>query len=699
MSAKAKAKVADQLQAIEDASRDALLVGWHQHFGQSPPKNISTLLLRRAVAYKVQERAYGGLRPQTYRYLRQVTEGKEAGAQVGAIQAPVELLPGTRLVREWNGKSYEVYVAAPKPIHYGRSGVWLPERDSPFDHRGPLVGAALLRLGQGEVQMTKPLRCAIYTRKSSEEGLEQDFNSLHAQREACEAYVKSQKHEGWQLIKTAYDDGGISGGTMQRPALQQLLADIEAKKVDIVVVYKVDRLTRALADFARMVELFDRHGVSFVSVTQQFNTTSSMGRLTLNVLLSFAQFEREVTGERIRDKIKASKTKGMFMGGRVPLGYRSENNRLLIREDEATIVRHIFQLYLDLGCATKLRKALIADGTRGRPENRKGGTPDNATFSRGALYDMLRNPVYIGKIRHKDLVHNGLHEAILDTGLWNAVQKALDDNRRCPKSPRPRKLPPNLLIGKIWDEAGQTLGTTSSNKRGQYWRYYISRRPVGYEGDMGWRIRGDRLEEIVIQAVKQVLTDAVALSRGLQAAGVVTTALSGILAEIKSHRLSPERILKEVVQSIHLQPSNMRINLNLDMLTASRDLEGKSIIIRWTTPLTIKRRGVEMRLVLPAQQAAPGQADPILVKIIAKAVCWFDDLASGKVENMKALGEREGVSSSYVGDLLKLAFLAPKIINLIMAGRQPEELVADHLIRAHDLPLDWAEQARRFNIS
>lgn len=280
------------------------------------------------------------------------------------------------------------------------------------------------------------LRCAIYTRKSSEEGLEQDFNSLHAQREACEAYIRSQKHEGWNLIPTAYDDGGISGGTMERPGLKALLTDIAMGKIDIVVVYKVDRLTRALADFAKMVELFDKHSVSFVSVTQQFNTTTSMGRLMLNVLLSFAQFEREVTGERIRDKFAASKRKGMWMGGAVPLGYQVKDRALLPNPEEIATVRHLFGRYVTLGSVMALRTELREQGIV---------TRNGHDFDRGMLYHMLSNPIYIGKVRHKKLVYAGLHERIITQELWDAVQANLAENRSAPYARREEKASYPLL--------------------------------------------------------------------------------------------------------------------------------------------------------------------------------------------------------------------------------------------------------------
>ena len=270
-----------------------------------------------------------------------------------------------------------------------------------------------------EQSKPKTRRCAVYTRKSSEEGLEQNFNSLHAQREACEAFIKSQASEGWKLVKTAYDDGGLSGGTMERPALKRLLADIGEGLIDVVVVYKVDRLTRSLADFAKMVELFDAHGVSFVAVTQQFNTTTSMGRLTLNVLLSFAQFEREVTGERIRDKIAASKRKGMWMGGVPPLGYDVRERRLVINPAEADTVRNIYERYLELGCVRQLSKELEQRGIKSKVRvSRNGIKSGGCRFSRGALYELLANPIYIGEIRHKQERHPGQHEAILSKELW-----------------------------------------------------------------------------------------------------------------------------------------------------------------------------------------------------------------------------------------------------------------------------------------
>jgi site-specific DNA recombinase len=338
-------------------------------------------------------------------------------------------------------------------------------------------------------------RCAIYARKSSEEGLEQDFNSLQAQREACEAFIRSQAGEGWRLSKTHYHDGGLSGGTIERPALQRLLADIRNGRVDVVVVYKVDRLTRALADFAKMVEIFDAHGVSFVAVTQQFNTTTSMGRLTLNVLLSFAQFEREVTGERIRDKIAASKRKGIWMGGTVPLGYDLRERHLVINEAEAKQVTQIYRRYLELGSVRLLKQELDQRGVVSKVRlSRKGSNSGGKSFSRGALYELLSNPIYIGEIRHKREHHPGQHEPILERGIWQQVQQCLSNAARRGSAPI-SKAPSSPLAGKVFDEAGEPLYAQGAAKGGRRYCYFVSRglvRGGSLKSKSGWRVPGAR---------------------------------------------------------------------------------------------------------------------------------------------------------------------------------------------------------------
>ena len=321
-------------------------------------------------------------------------------------------------------------------------------------------------------------RCAIYTRKSSEDGLEQAFNSLDAQREACLAYITSQRHEGWKALPTHYDDGGFSGGTLNRPAVQQLLADIRAGRVDLVVIYKVDRLTRSLADFAKLVEIFDAQGVSFVSITQHFNTTTSIGRLTLNMLLSFAQFEREVTGERIRDKIAASKRRGMWMGGPLPLGYDVRNRKLVINEAEAETVRHIFRSYRELGSVRLLAQRLADEGIRSKLHCRAdGSTWGGKLQSRGALYLMLQNRLYRGEISHKGAVYPGEHAAVIDAVLWDAVQQQLVDHR-ANRSDRPKGAMPNPFAGLLHDETGDRLVPSHAVKSGKRYRYYVSARLI-----------------------------------------------------------------------------------------------------------------------------------------------------------------------------------------------------------------------------
>ena len=343
--------------------------------------------------------------------------------------------------------------------------------------------------------------CAIYTRKSTEEGLEQAFNSLDAQREACAAFILSQKHEGWTVAPARYDDGGFSGGTMQRPALQRLMTDIEAGKIDVVVVYKVDRLTRALSDFAKLVEVFDRRGVSFVSITQQFNTTSSMGRLTLNVLLSFAQFEREVTGERIRDKIAASKKKGMWMGGMPPLGYDVKDRKLTINDEEARVVVDMYRRYLALKSVHALRDELADLGIRSKRRMRPDGAEyGGQTLSRGALYLILQNRLYRGEIFHKVNAYTGEHQPIVDKPLWDEVQAALAANR-VERATGARSKHPSLLTGMVFDEAGGRLTPTHAVKKGTRYRYYVSTALItgaGRDRSSGRRIPAGDLEALAI---------------------------------------------------------------------------------------------------------------------------------------------------------------------------------------------------------
>jgi site-specific DNA recombinase len=547
---------------------------------------------------------------------------------------------------------------------------------------------------------SQPRRCAIYTRKSSEEGLEQDFNSLHAQREACEAFIKSQHGEGWRLVKAAYDDGGFSGGTMERPALQRLLTDIRERVIDVIVVYKVDRLTRSLADFAKMVELFDAHAVSFVAVTQQFNTTSSMGRLTLNVLLSFAQFEREVTGERIRDKIAASKRRGMWMGGTVALGYDVSDHRLVINPAEAETVKGIFQRYLELRSVRLLkddldRRGIISKIRLSRNGNRSGGK----AFSRRALYELLSNPVYIGEIRHHEERHPGQHEPIMERELWERAQRQLRDQAARCRTPA-TKAGPSPLAGKLFDEDGECLYVAGAAKGERRYRYYVSRRLVTGSADKmqnGWRLSGPEIERTVAGAAQQLLNDHAAISASACNLGVGAGDIPAVLeaAGEWSRRLQSEAdsaaALSGLVDKVNLKPGGIELSINLPLPVDGTHGAAAMLPITESFAMRMKRQGVEMRLIIGGRDAPPRKPDAALVKAIARAHRWFEELISARATSLAAIASREGVTDRYVARLIRLAFLAPKIVEAIAERGE----LADLKLTPHvDLPLDWMTQKR-----
>jgi site-specific DNA recombinase len=547
---------------------------------------------------------------------------------------------------------------------------------------------------------SQPRRCAIYTRKSSEEGLEQDFNSLHAQREACEAFIKSQHGEGWRLVRAAYDDGGLSGATMNRQALQRLLSDIRERRIDVVVVYKVDRLTRSLADFAKMVELFDAHAVSFVAVTQQFNTTSSMGRLTLNVLLSFAQFEREVTGERIRDKIAASKRRGMWMGGTVALGYDVSDHRLVINPAEAETVKGIFQRYLELRSVRLLkddldRRGIISKIRLSRNGNRSGGK----AFSRGALYELLSNPVYVGEIRHRKERHPGQHEPIMDRELWERAQRQLRDQAaRCGTGAT--KASPSPLAGKLFDGDGECLYVAGAAKGERRYRYYVSRHLVTSSADKvrnGWRLSGPEIERTVAVAARQLLNDQAVISAAACNLGVSADDIPAVLEATGewSRRLQSEAdsaaALGGLVDKVNLKPGGIELSINLPLPADGTHGAAAMLPITQFFTMRMKRRGVEMRLIIGGADAPPRKPDAALLKAIARAHRWFEELISARATSLAAIANREGVTDRYVVRLIRLAFLAPKIVEAIAERGELTDLkLTPHV----DLPLDWTTQKR-----
>ncbi|MBC2776607.1 recombinase family protein [Parasphingopyxis marina] len=517
----------------------------------------------------------------------------------------------------------------------------------------------------------KTIRCAIYTRKSSEEGLEQEFNSLDAQREACEAYVKSQAHEGWKLLPARYDDGGYSGGSMERPALKTLLADIEAGKVDTIVVYKIDRLTRSLPDFARMVELFDRQAVSFVSITQAFNTTTSMGRLTLNVLLSFAQFEREVTGERIRDKIAASKKKGMWMGGTVPLGYdppEDDSRTLVVNTAEAETVRIIFRAYLEIGSVHALKDRLDARGIRSKQRiTRKGKRIGGHPFGRGALFHLLRNPLYRGMITHKGKAYPGNHGPIVDEDLFDAVQCRLDTNAHAHLA-RKDDCSAAPLKGRLFDADGHSMSPAfARGANGRRYRYYVSA-PL-QQGQRAPR-DGDTIRRVSAPAIEAKLREVARRLAPAEDDPIGCIGRATILA-----------------RSIEIDLPAGKLGSVRERLAPGESAERHGGSVRITLPCRMQVRGGRSWVV--GDTARQSRRDPVLIKALRRAHALVDWNGRG----MPLLDAAP--DSLYLRRLLRLAFLAPDLQRAILDGRQPPGLQLERLMQG-EIPVRWDEQRAMF---
>ncbi len=519
-------------------------------------------------------------------------------------------------------------------------------------------------------ESSKLVRCAIYTRVSSDQGLEQDFNSLDNQREAAEAYIKSQAHEGWRPLPTSYDDGGFSGGTLERPALRRLLADIRARLIDVVVVYKVDRLTRSLADFAKLVELFDQHGVSFVSVTQAFNTTSSMGRLTLNVLLSFAQFEREVTAERIRDKIAASKRKGMRMGGPVPLGYDVENKRLVVNPQEADRVRRIFRRYLEFGCLTKLAGDLRKQGIHSKVTRRShGASRGGIPFTKGPLAYLLKNRVYIGEIIHKGRHYPGEHAPIIDRELFEAVQRELASRAQARGQHRINDA--SLLTGRIFDDRGNRMTPSTGKKGSARYRYYVSAALLqGRREDAGSvpRVPAPDVEAAVIGALRQIADGAARTGQGQDGAGT-------------DRDLVDAHIDKVVIRRDAVEITKRNIGSDTP------------VVVRWSSAPAYQRREIIVPPGADRSEERPirSESRARLVEGIAKARLWLDELITGLTSDTSEIARREGCSERSIRMTLSLAFLAPTIVRAAVDGTLPQGHGVSTLV---ELPADWQKQMR-----
>lgn len=524
-------------------------------------------------------------------------------------------------------------------------------------------------------------RCAVYTRKSTDEGLEQDFNSLDAQREACCAYILSQAGEGWERIDEHYDDGGWSGGSMERPGLEQLMEDVKAGKVDIIVVYKVDRLTRSLADFAKIVEILDEKGASFVSVTQAFNTTTSMGRLTLNVLLSFAQFEREVTGERIRDKIAASKRKGMWMGGTVPHGYHVKERKLLVDAKEAEDVSYIFKRYLELKSILKLADDLAQRGMRTRTRTLNSGqTIGNVNFGRGPLNLILKNQIYIGNIKHKDAIYEGEHNAIIDMDIFEQVQTLIAANNH-DKATSASAKSPSLLAGLITDPDGRPMSPSRGQKGARQYCYYVTRFKPGEDRSNICRLPGGEVDRIVIDALISHFSDSTQVDSSMckvewqQQVKARAEAAKSVLA-LPKHK--QKALLLDANARVQVTDAGIHVTFG----------QGPSINMI-STPATLVRRGNELRMsIAPHGRLAKDQtADQHLIRLVAQGFAAREQILFGKT--FDAIG---GYDQKHLNRLIRVSWLAPDIISAILEGTQPVQLTARHLLRCANIPLDWQQQ-------
>jgi site-specific DNA recombinase len=544
------------------------------------------------------------------------------------------------------------------------------------------------------------LRCAVYTRVSTDSGLEQDFNSLDNQREASEAYVKSQVHEGWKLVRERYDDGGFSGGSMERPALQKLLGDVRARKIDVIVVYKVDRLTRSLADFAKLVELFDAHDVSFISVTQAFNTTTSMGRLTLNMLLSFAQFEREITGERIRDKVAASKRKGIWMGGAVPLGYRVENRALHVVEDDAEFVGALFRRYLEVGSVVRLKSILDVENVRS--PIRTSGTgrrTGGSLISRGHLYWILSNPIYVGRLRHKGQIHDGLHPAIVDRETWDRVQQKLESQTQTRRTSQPNDH--SFLAGKLYDDRGNRMSASHASKGGRRWRYYVSRASLtGRLLDAGSVVR------VPASEIENRITRAVGTHLAVQASAIADYHINhgglggnqAVTQHDQARRLREdpptEKDTRDAIERATVSSTRIEILLSDSVVAEGQD---RMLTLPWARPSSRRPREI-MQGVGEAQQplrAMRSKAREGLIKALGDAHRWLDELLYDPTQTIESLSVREGKSERSIRMTLSLAFISPVLAEAALGGRLPRGFCVTRLT---DLPMLWSEQWRAIGL-
>jgi site-specific DNA recombinase len=657
---------------LRDLDVNELRGRWQAAFGRPTPTHLPRHLVFRMVAYQLQAERFGDLDAQSRRLLDHSETSEKAGRSAASVRRLIsELRPGTTLGREWNGQMQRV----------SSSPTALPGMAKPTAASHMSLPRLPARAGMGRDSSgcaTDPPKERQYEARSSEactlrdlypsvdrSGIRAEFQ--FSRRAACQAYIRSQAHAGWTLVRVKYDDGGFSGGNTERPALQRLLEDVRAGRVQVIVVYKVDRLTRSLADFAKLVELFDAHNASFVSVTQQFNTTTSMGRLTLNVLLSFAQFEREVTSERIRDKIAASKRKGLWVGGKVPLGYAVKDKQIVVVEEGAALVRSIFQLYLELGSVNLLMKELRKRDVRTKVQKlRSGRTIGGISFTRGPLSYLLRNRFFLGEVVYKGEALPGPQPPILDPALFDAVQAKLADQDN--NHIRTRLRSEALLVGKIYDDRGHRMSPSHSRKKGVRYRYYISLPLLdGRPEDAGSisRVPAAEIEHVVAHAVRQEL---------------------GIDPEPAPHDL-----IEDHVTRVEIRTAQISVELRV------AGAEPRAIQIPWQKPPPKRRR----ELLVPAsgnrQDPRPIRADARarLIAALSRGRRWLDEMLSGSAKSVEEIANREGCSPRKVNLTLSLAFLAPEIVKAAIDGRLPRGV---GISRLSDLPASWREQFRQLRV-
>jgi site-specific DNA recombinase len=649
--AKLNAEVETELERLPATPIVQLRKRYKELFKAEPPKAYGPDLLKRSIAHRLQERAYGGLPAASQRLLNQLVRSA-AAKPTGRLELPRRIKPGSELVRTWNRKTYRVTVLAGGFAYDGKTFASLSEiatlitgtkwngpRFFGLRHPAPRTESPPMA-----TEGPKSLRCAIYTRKSTEHGLDQEFNSLDAQREACEAYIKSQAFQGWKTLAQPYDDPAYSGGNLDRPALKRMLADIVAGKIDVVVVYKIDRLTRSLADFAKLVDAFDSQSVSFVAVTQQFNTTPSMGRLTLNVLLSFAQFERELAAERVRDKIAASRRKGKWTGGSVPLGYDAKDKKLVINKTEAETVRTIFRLYLEHGSFSRLvaeldRRRIVTKRRNTKVAKYNGGIP----FTYGPLAYFLKNRIYIGETHHGGKWFKGEHPAILDRSTFDRVQDLLKSNavKRKVKFSESGA----WLQGKLFDDKGNRMGPSFCSKNGVRYRFYVSTAMRGRKHAAGavTRISATEIEALVEAALAAKL------------------------------ELPKDKVL-ERVDTITVSTGRIRL-----ALAPAKGRRSSSIEIPWSA----KAKGSAR-----VDAASETTVDQKLVKSIVRAHAWLSDLSSGRHTSIEALAAAADLHPKVIRQGLRLAFLPPDLTRAALAGEKTIELKQIPKL----LPLSWSER-------